>query len=84
LRKDKADIPLVKRLPMASPLFGAKDFWTLKLHAVSRWDENRKPRLNACFFTCSLTAIPDVMHGRKETKKLAPECYSGSMTGGRF
>jgi hypothetical protein len=25
-----------------------------------------------------------VIHGEKETKKIAPECYDGSMTGDRF
>jgi transposase len=28
--------------------------------------------------------VAAVIHGKKETKKIAPECYSGSMTGGRF
>jgi transposase len=31
-----------------------------------------------------VNAAAAVIHGKKETKKIAPECYSGSMTGNRF
>jgi transposase len=31
-----------------------------------------------------INAAAAVIHGKKETKKIAPECYSGSMTGDHF
>ncbi|MHB9292522.1 hypothetical protein Holit_01620 [Hollandina sp. SP2] len=31
-----------------------------------------------------VTVVAGVIHGKKETKKIAPECYSGTMTGDHF
>jgi transposase len=31
-----------------------------------------------------VNVVAAVIHGKKETKKIAPECYNGSMTGDRF
>jgi hypothetical protein len=31
-----------------------------------------------------VNVVAAVIHGEKETKKIAPECYDGSMTGERF
>jgi hypothetical protein len=31
-----------------------------------------------------VNVVAAVIHGKKETKKIAGECYSGSMTGERF